>query len=235
MLIKNLKYPINFISFMIKAVLFDLDNTLIDFMKMKRIACEEAVDAMIDAGLALPKKKALDLLYSLYEREGLEDPRIFQKFLKKVTGVVDYKKLAYAIVAYRQARAGFLHPYPRAKRVLIGLKEKGMKLGIVSDAPKLKAWIRLVNMRIDDFFDVVVALEDTGRLKPSRMPFRAALKELGVRAGECLMVGDRPNRDMKGAHALGMKTCFARYGYEGNVRGKWDYEIDSIEELLKIV
>lgn len=220
---------------MIKAVLFDLDNTLIDFMKMKRIACEEAIDAMIDAGLNLPKKKALDVLYSVYEKAGLEDPRIFQKFLKKVTGRVDYKKLAYAIVAYRQARTGFLHPYPGTKRILIGLKEKGLKLAIVSDAPKLKAWIRLVNMRVDDFFDVVVALEDTGRLKPSRLPFKAALKELGVRAGECLMVGDRPNKDMKGARALGMKTCFAKYGYEGKAKGKWDYEIDSIGELLKVV
>ena len=220
---------------MIKAVIFDLDNTLIDFMKFKRISCEEAIEAMIDAGLSLPKKKALDELYKIYFKEGLEDPRIFQKFLKKVTGKVDYKKLAYAIVAYRQARAGFLHPYPGTKRMLIQLKEKGLKLAIVSDAPRLKAWIRLVNMKIDDFFDVVVALEDTGRLKPSRMPFRAAIKELKVKPNECLMVGDRPGRDMKGARALGMKTCFAKYGFEGKAKGKWDFEIGEISELVKII
>ena len=119
----------------IKAIIFDLDNTLIDFMKMKRISIEEAIDAMIDAGLNLPKKKALDLLYKLYEEKGLEDPHIFQKFLLKVTGKVDHKKLAYAIVAYRNARTGFLHPYPGTKRTLIKLKEKGLKLAIVSDAP----------------------------------------------------------------------------------------------------
>ena len=136
---------------MIKAVIFDLDNTLIDFMKMKNIACSEAIDAMIDAGLKLDKKKSLSILYKLHTEEGFEDPKIFQKFLKKVTGSIDYKKLSYAIVAYRSARAGFLHPYPGTKRVLIKLKEKGMKLAIVSDAPKLKAWLRLVNMGIDDF------------------------------------------------------------------------------------
>ena len=81
---------------------------------------------MIDARLSLPKKTYLDELYKIYYKEGLEDPFIFQKFLKKVTGKVDYKKLAYAIVAYRQARAGFLHPYPGTKRVLIKLKEKGL-------------------------------------------------------------------------------------------------------------
>ena len=223
---------------MIKAIIFDVDNTLIDFMKMKKIAVEEAVDAMIDAGLTLPKKKALEELYKIYYKIGLEDPKIFQRFLKKMTGKTDYQKLAYAIVAYRQARTGFLHPYPGTKRTLIKLKEKGLKLAVVSDAPKLKAWIRLVNMRIDDFFDVVVALEDTGRLKPSRLPFRAALKELKVKPSECLMVGDRPSRDIKGARALGIKTCFAKYGYSGKAlkkKVKADFEIGEIGELVRVV
>jgi len=225
---------------MIKAVIFDLDNTLIDFLKMKRIAVEEAVEAMIDAGLAVPKKKALDELYSIYFKEGIEDPLIFQKFLKKIAGEVDYKKLAYAIVAYRKAREGFMHPYPGARQTLSKLKEKGLKLAIVSDAPKLKAWIRLVSMRIDDYFDVVVALEDTGRKKPSTLPFRAALKKLKVNPSECLMVGDWPERDLKGAKKLGMKTCFAKYGYEATpdikkTRIKSDYVIESIGEIVKVV
>jgi len=220
---------------MIKAVIFDLDNTLIDFMRFKRISCEEAIDAMIDAGLNLPKKKALEELYKIYFSVGLEDPTIFQKFLKKVTGKVDYKKLAYAIVAYRQARAGFLHPYPGVKSTLIKMKEKGLKLAIVTDAPKLKAWIRLVSMKIDDFFDVVVGLEDTGRQKPSRLPFRQALKELKLKPNECLMVGDRPDKDMKGSRALGMNTCFAKYGYEGKAKGKWDFEIGEIGDILGIL
>ena len=42
----------------IRAVLFDLDNTLIDFMTMKRKSCEAAVDAMISAGLRMPKRRA---------------------------------------------------------------------------------------------------------------------------------------------------------------------------------
>ena len=227
---------------MIKAVIFDLDNTLIDFLKVKRIAVEEAVDAMIDAGLDVPKKKALEELYGIYFREGMEEPLIFQKFLKKMVGEVDYKKLAYAIVAYRNARTGFLHPYAGTRETLMKLKEKGLKLAVVSDAPKLKAWIRLVNMKIDNFFDVVVALEDTGRKKPSVMPFKAALKKLRVKPSSCLMVGDWPERDLLGARKLGMKTCFAAYGYEQvpNVKTKKenvkaDYTINSINEIARIV
>jgi putative hydrolase of the HAD superfamily len=220
---------------MIKAVIFDLDNTLIDFMKMKRIAVEEAVDAMIDSGLKIKKKQALKQLYKIYYDVGLENPKIFQKFLKKTTGEIDYKALAYAITAYRRARTGFLHPYPGAESTLTKLKSMGLKLAIVSDAPKLKAWLRLVSMRIDHFFDIVVALEDTGRLKPSRLPFRAALKKLNLQPEECMMIGDRPEKDMKGARALGIQTCLARYGAEKNPRGKWDFEIKDITGLVKVV
>jgi putative hydrolase of the HAD superfamily len=220
---------------MIKAIMFDLDNTLIDFIKMKKITCEEAIDAMIDAGLNIPKKKASDELYKIYYEVGLEDPKIFQKFLMKTIGKIDYKILAYAIVAYRQARTGFLHPYPGTKNTLIKLKEKGLKLAVVSDAPKLKAWIRLVNMKIDDFFDVVVGLEDTGKAKPSELPFKMALKQLQVSPDECIMVGDRPERDMKGAKNLGIKTCFARYGYNKPVKGDWDFEIENISDLIKVI
>ncbi|MCX8193742.1 MAG: hypothetical protein N3G19_00010 [Candidatus Pacearchaeota archaeon] len=41
-----------------KAILFDLDNTLIDFMTMKHKCCEAAIDAMIAAGLKIKKEKA---------------------------------------------------------------------------------------------------------------------------------------------------------------------------------
>lgn len=222
---------------MIKAIIFDLDNTLIDFMRFKRVSCEQAVDAMIDAGLKLPKIKAMEEIYRIYDEKTMEDPLIFQHFLRKVTGSVDYRKLAYAINAYRTARTAVLTPFPGTKRTLIKLKEKGLRLAIVSDAPKLKAWLRLSAMKIDDFFDVVVALEDTGRLKPSSLPFKAALRDLNVKPEECIMVGDMPSRDMKGAKALGIKTCFAEYGFigKGIKKIKTDYSIKNIEELVDLV
>jgi len=221
---------------MIKAVIFDLDNTLIDFLKMKRMACSEAVDAMIDAGLKIRKDKALKELYALYGVYGIEYQEIFQKFLKKVSGKIDYRILAYAIVAYRRVKNGFLAPYPGAKQVLIRLRENRLKLAIVSDAPRLQAWLRLSSMRLDDFFDVVVALEDTGKQKPSKLPFSAALKKLNVNPGECLMVGDNPGKDIKGAKLMGMRTCHAKYGLTYKADSfKADFVIRSIRELPKVV
>ena len=69
---------------MIKAVIFDLDNTLIDFMTMKKLSCDAAINAMIGAGLNVKKDKAIKELFRLYDKYGLEEKTIFQKFLKKV-------------------------------------------------------------------------------------------------------------------------------------------------------
>ena len=142
---------------MIKAILFDLDNTLIDFLKMKKISLEAAVDAMIDAGLKVNKSSTLKKFYKIYDKKGMEYPKLFQDFLNEQTGKIDYRILAYGIVAYRKARIGFLEPYPHTDYVLLKLKQKGIKLGIVTDAPRLKAWIRIVSMRLSNFFDIVVA------------------------------------------------------------------------------
>src|SRR3989344_5467903 len=166
----------------IKAVFFDLDNTLIDFMRMKKISCEAAISAMNDAGLQTEKQKAYDLLFELYGVHGIEHGEIFQEFLKKTTGRVDYRILSRGINAYRKMQVGYLEPYPHVRSTLIALKEKGLKLGIVSDAPRLKAWMRLTEMGLADFFDLVVTLDDTGKRKPRRMPFVAAVKQLKIPA-----------------------------------------------------
>ncbi|HZX20115.1 MAG TPA: HAD-IA family hydrolase, partial [archaeon] len=148
---------------------------------------------------------------------------------------VDYKILSSGIAAYRKMQAGYLEPYPRVRSTLIKLKEKGLKLGIVSDAPRLKAWLRLAEMGLTDFFDFAVTLDDTGKTKPDQLPFQAALKNLKCKPEEVLFVGDNPGRDIKGAKKAGMKTALAKYGQLFPDEGiKADYELKGFEELLKI-
>ncbi len=220
---------------MIKAVIFDLDNTLVDFLKMKKLSCRAAIDAMIGAGLNVEHEEAIKVLFELYDKYGLEEKTIFQKFLKKLTGKVNYRILANGIAAYRRVRSGFLEPYPNVDYILLKLKSRGIKLGIVTDAPKLKAWVRLASMKLSNYFDVVIAFEDTKKLKPSKLPFKAALKELRLNPSECLMVGDWPERDIKGAKKLGMRTCFARYGNPKVKKSNADYEISNIKMILDII
>ena len=219
-----------------KAVLFDLDNTLIDFMRMKKISCEAAISAMIDAGLPMDKDDAYKKLFELYDQYGIENQRIFQKFLRKFTHKVDYRILARGITAYRRMQAGYLEPYPRVRSTLIRLKEKGLKLGIVSDAPRMRAWLRLTEMGLSDFFDVVVTLDDTGQLKPHKLPFKTAIKSLNVLPSEILFVGDNPSRDIDGAKKLGMRTALAKYGQvfpAGKV--KPDFELKEFADILGLV
>ncbi len=51
---------------MIKAIIFDLDNTLLDFVKMKQFAVKAAITAMIEAGLDVDRKKSLSRLFLIY-------------------------------------------------------------------------------------------------------------------------------------------------------------------------
>ncbi len=221
---------------MFKAVLFDLDNTLIDFMKMKRTCSEAAVSAMVNAGLDIDESKALKTLFEMYNEHGMENQQIFEKFLKQVSGKIDPKILASGIVAYRRVKVGHLVPYPHVQNTLIKLKELGIKLGIVTDAPRKQAWLRLAELNLTDFFDIVVTLEDTGRLKPSKMPFKQAIKHLSLKPEKILFVGDNPIRDIAGAKKVGMKSALAEYGLI--VKGKKikaDYVLGDISDLVKIV
>lgn len=219
-----------------KAVLFDLDNTLIDFMRMKKISCEAAISAMIDGGLDMGKQEAYDLLFELYGIHGIEYQEIFQKFLEKTMGKIDYRVLSKGIAAYRKMQIGYLEPYPHVRATLLMLKEKGIMLGIVSDAPRMRAWLRLAEMGLTDFFDVVVTLDDTGQTKPSELPFKAAVTALGVEPKDILFVGDNPERDIKGAQKVGMRTGLAKYGQLFPDNGvKADFELKDITDLVAIV
>ncbi len=223
---------------MIKAVLFDLDNTLIDFMKMKRSATDAALFAMIKAGLKINKKDGQQLLKGLFHKHGLEYQQIFNEFLTEVLGYVDLKILAAGVVAYRAVKGDLLQPYSNVKPVLKKLKKKGYKLGIVTDAPKFQAWTRLYQMKLENYFDVVVTLDDSGSLKHTGLPFERAVDMLELKPSEIMMVGDWVSRDIIPAKRVGMKTALARYGqsWQGKVENsEADHELDDVKELLKIL
>ncbi len=221
---------------MIKAVVFDLDNTLVDFMKMKRRAIEEAIPAMVDAGLDITTSEANQIIDTIYKEQGIEYQQVFDEFLRRVLKKVDYKILAAGIVAYRRAREAALIPYPHVYSTLNQLLKMGIKMGIVSDAPSKEAWLRLAYLNFHHIFDSVVTFEETGERKPNPAPFLMILQKLNVKPEEALMVGDWAERDIAGASNLGMKTAFARYGDTFNtVQHFADYELNDISELLDII
>ncbi|MEY2720406.1 MAG: hypothetical protein RLZZ273_1772, partial [Bacteroidota bacterium] len=64
---------------MIKAVVFDLDNTLVDFMAMKRQAVDAAIGAMMDAGLNLTFDQVKTHIDDIYKELGIEYQQVFDK------------------------------------------------------------------------------------------------------------------------------------------------------------
>lgn len=221
---------------MIKAVVFDLDNTLVDFMRMKRNAVEAAVKAMIDAGLDFPYDVIKIKIDEVYNEKGIEYQSVFDQVLTHFLGKIDHKILAAGIVAYRTAREAELNTYPKVIPTFIRLIKMGMKLGVVSDAPSREAWLRLAYIGLHHIFDAVVTFDESSERKPSPKPFNLVLKQLGVQPSEALMVGDWAERDIVGAKSVGMKTVFAKYGDTFNtLKHEGDYEINDVSEIINIV
>jgi putative hydrolase of the HAD superfamily len=218
---------------MIKAIIFDIDNTLIDFMAMKREASAAAAGAMIESGLQDAPEDLPDRLFDFYLEHGIESDDAFEKYLKQEYETVDYRILAAAINAYLERKYHYLKPYPDVVDTLNELKQQGFKLGVVSDGLRVKAWMRLNGAGLDRYFDAVVTYEDTGKRKPSKEPFLRICEELKVRPEECLMLGDWPERDVQGGRLAGMKTCLAKYGQMQETRA--DYQIESFSNLLEVV
>src|SRR5262245_20901793 len=120
---------------MIRAIVFDLDNTLVDFMKMKSDAISAAIDGMIDAGLTLPREAVKARIDAIYQEHGLEYQRVFDTLLESALGQIDAKILASGIVAYRRGRGSAIALYPHVSLTLVELVKRGILLGVVSDAP----------------------------------------------------------------------------------------------------
>ena len=221
---------------MIQAIIFDLDNTLTDFMKMKSDAITAAIDGMIDAGLQLPRDLVRSRIDAIYQEQGLEYQRVFDQLIESELGHIDPKILASGIVAYRRARESALVLYPHVQMTLLELTRRGIKLGVVSDAPEAQVWLRLCSLSLQHVFDAVVTFEDTGQRKPSPAPFKEVLRRLAVEPEHALMIGDWAERDVVGAASLGMKTVFARYGDTFDTKSSGaDYDIDDVHDLVAII
>jgi putative hydrolase of the HAD superfamily len=223
----------------IRAILFDLDNTLADFIAMKQQTVQAAANAMVDAGLQMDPTKAYEQLLNAYFEFGIESDRAFSDFLKD-NGKFDHKILAAAINAYLDAKKDALKPYPNVQSTLQTLQQKGIYISIVTDAPKTKAYQRLMSMRLESYFKFVIGYEDTGSSKTTGLPILMALSMLrkempNLSSSEVLMVGDSIEKDINPAKNLGLKTALSKYGQQFPEKGSADYELGEFKDLLSFL
>lgn len=231
----------------IKAVLFDLDETLTDApagldaahravaKRLRDHLRERGVD--VDEAIVRSELDALDDRMNMETRYDRDEwwPVLFaelglrQKMPRQM--IEELTRLYWATYS------GADVPYPDAESTLSHLKGKGYKLGLVTDTdgkPGMKGE-RLKHLDFIWLFDVVlVGGDDTPRTKPSTEPFLLAASKLGLRASDCAFVGDKPFTDIKGAKAAGMQTILVKRRNWG-VEERADFTINSLAELRSLL
>lgn len=132
-----------------------------------------------------------------------------------------------------------IEPFPGMTELVVGLKEKGYKVGIVTSRAKRSALIGLEKFGLMDYIDDIVTCEDTSKHKPDPEPVLIALEHLGIGADEAIMVGDSMF-DIKCAHNAGTKAVLVDWAVavsdeEMNGQDKPEYYIKKAEELFDII
>ena len=231
----------------IKAVLFDLDETLIDAEAGLREAHDRISKTLstffeqngVQMGVSLLHSK-IKLFDDRMNRESRYDrDEWWPIFISEVrSDLIVSQGFAHALtIEYWNAYSQYSPPYSDAITTLNHLRRRGYKLGLVTDTdgtPGLKAQ-RINKLSFRDFFSVViVAGEDTPELKPNPTPFLKASERLGITNQSSVFVGDKPFTDIAGAKAAGMKTIHVqRREWNSNVEA--DATIGSLTDLVGIL
>jgi len=189
----------------IKAVLFDIDDTLFDSTTLAKMARMNAIKAMIECGLPIRNvQKGYSLLMKIVEKYGSNYDEHFDRLLEALGCSRDPKIIAAGIVAYHDTKLGYIKPNPDVIPTLIALGDKRCTLGIVSNGRSVKQWEKLIRLGLHHFFDAVIISEDAGSEKPQSKIFKVAIEELGVKPEETVYAGDDPETDGLGANTAGL-------------------------------
>jgi 2-phosphoglycolate phosphatase len=187
----------------LRAVLFDLDGTLLD-----------TAPDMVGALNALRREEGLaplpyDLVRSAVSHGAA---RVVKTGFPDVDGEGAAALQRRFLAIYRGALSQGTRLFPGMDGVLNTLAERRLKSGIVTNKA---AWLTdplLEQLGLRARFDCVISGDTLAERKPHPLPLLHAAKLAGVAPGECVYVGDA-ERDVQAAHAAGMAALVANYGY----------------------
>jgi putative hydrolase of the HAD superfamily len=216
----------------INAVIFDMDNTLFDFVEAKLSACRAIIQ---QAGL---KNEPVELLkYFLRPVHGFESHEHIRDFLKN-NGIFTDELFDNCCKIYDEKKLDGIRPYPHIQNTLAALKRKGLVLAIVTDAQNGNAKKLLMKAGLDEYFDCIISADLSGASKPSPEPFLLALSTLGMQPENTVLVGDSLRRDIEPGKKIGMVTIHAVYGdrnfHESNACVP-DFSAENAKDIEKIV
>lgn len=201
----------------IDTVLFDLDDTLHDDTVAyltaaravaDRVAAERGIDAqaLVDAYDAEAMRFWSSLTTEDLSRAiGDERERMWHAALR-ATGIDDRALASHCAAIYVAARADVLALSPGALDTLIALREHGCKLGLVTNGFAATHHDKIDRLGLRQRMDAFFLADEVGMVKPDPALFAHACAVLGSEPARTAMVGDRYDRDIRGAHQLGMFT-----------------------------
>ncbi|GAA4766968.1 HAD family hydrolase [Microbacterium gilvum] len=194
---------------MLRAVVFDLDDTLLDEATAIRSAVSKwrtAIDRE-GSGSADDWAQIAGRYYQRYLDGGLtyrEHGRSrVQEFLGGGVSDVEAEEL---FETYLNAYQGSWRLFDDALPALRRARAAGLAVGVLTNGDAVQQWLKMVSLGISNEVDGFLASSDIGVAKPHPSAFRAIMERLGCDPHEALMVGDHPVNDVAGATGAGLSA-----------------------------
>lgn len=213
----------------IKAVIFDLDGTLVrfalDFIRARREAIAEIRRRGINAENLSENLSLYSMLKVIKE---CTDSKIFLDLKKSLWDIIEKIELKAANETNIQ---------PNALQTLIRIKNIGLKLAIVTNNGRRATSMVIKKFGLKDFFDVIVTREDSEELKPDEGSIKRAIEILGINAKEAIYVGDGVIDILaaKKAKVISVAVPTGVSSIKNLVEAKPDYIIGSLKDIITLL
>lgn len=210
-----------------RAILFDLDGTMVDSAPDIVAAANRMLDEL--NARALPFQTVRDFI-------GKGVPNLVRRVLEasNLAGTVDEDHaLTMFHRHYRNTNGHFGRVFPGVREGLVKLQQAGYQLGCVTNKPFALTESLLESTGLAAFFDAVVGGDSIPQMKPAPEPLLHACRQMQADPASCVLVGDS-GVDVAAARAAGMPVYIVRYGYPGpggHQGMQCDGLIDSFNEL----
>lgn len=224
----------------VRAIIFDIKDTLYDSSLQTRMARLNAIRAMIEAGLPVDLEAGYKRLEDIVKIYGPNYDKHFDKLLEHLGLKWNPRVIAAGVVAYRETSQVYLKPFPETIPTLIKLRDQKYKLGVVSDGVAVKEWQKLIQLGVHHLFHSVVISEECGSMELNSSVFLRCLGELNSRPDEALYVSSRPNEAIIYANRAGLITVRLRRGNHRMeipeaAEARAAYEIENLSEIFDIL
>ena len=228
----------------LRAILFDIDDTLVPTSEFARRARANAVQAMVDAGLGLPAEQVERELAEVIAEFSSNYDHHFDKLLQRLRpdsldALNPALIVAAGVAAYHDTKFRELAPFEDVIPLLEGLRSAGVRTGIITHGWTIKQAEKLVRLGLVSLLDgdSIFISDQIGISKPNPKLYRQVLARLGLEPGEVMYVGDNLSHDIAPPNSLGMVTTWARRAARRrDVEGiAPDHVVDDFDELRSIL